>query len=128
MSFQNMNLVTKIVGSFVLASLFFIVVGSIGISSMNQYSKAVGEVKHIEDFRRELSACEADHLKFMQKVNTALYLHQTPIQVIKDDRNCKLGLFLYGADRKNMEKYIPEQTKLLALNEPVRRFIKPQPY
>ncbi len=117
MNFQNMNLVTKIVGSFVLASLFFIVVGYIGTSSMNQYSKAVDEVKHIENFRRELSAREVDHLKFMQKVNTALYLHRTPIQVTKDERNCKLGLFLNGSDRIKMEKHIPALAQVFSAME-----------
>ncbi len=116
-----MKLITKIVGSFIFASLFVVVVGYMGVSSINQYSEAVNEVKSAENLRRKLSARKADHLKFMQKVNTALFLHKTPIQVIKNDHECKLGLFLYGNESKEMEKTLPDLKPVFsAMKEPHR--------
>jgi len=117
---KNLNIVTKILGGFALAMIFFVFIGVMGLKSVSNVSDAFNEVSFMNDVKIELLSREVDHLKFVNKTAEGLRdTSATTLQVKKDPRKCNLGKFLYGDKRKNIEGLVPDISSVfLELEQP----------
>ena len=104
---KNMNILTKVIASFMLAIIFFIMVGLVGMMATSSVVDSAEDVLFISANAQDILSREVDHLKFVQKINESLNQGLKQIPVKKDYRKCNLGKFLYGPQRRKMEKIIP---------------------
>lgn len=104
---KNMNILTKVIASFMLAIIFFIMVGLVGMMATSSVVDSAEDVLFISANAQDIVSREVDHLKFVQKINKSLNQGLKQIPVKKDYRKCNLGKFLYGPQRRKMEKIIP---------------------
>ena len=116
MNWKQMTIGKRISSGFgvVLALLIVVVVLSYTIVG------SVGEVVQGSQLDGELAQKEVDHLNWAKKVNTLLTDDAvTQLDVQTDDRKCAFGQWLYGEERKNAERMVPELAPLLkAVEQP----------
>ena len=80
------------------------------------------QIRQIVEFGKLLQAREADHLKWVKKVQNAIAEHQQMIDVQKDPALCGMGLFLNSPQRKELEQKIPKLSQIFRdMEEPHKK-------
>jgi len=64
---KNLNLLTKVLAGFILALLFFIFIGFVGLNSVSSISDSAMDMQYMDEVKIHLLEREIDHLNFVQK-------------------------------------------------------------
>ncbi len=114
MNWKNWSIGVKIGVSFGLAALMLVVIGGVGLLKLTEVRSGMGQSLEVNDLNTDLAKRENDHLRFLQKINA---FFQDPsmqtLEVETDDHNCRLGKWLYGEERKQIEQQYPVLAPLL---------------
>jgi methyl-accepting chemotaxis protein len=119
MNWKNWSIGIKIGVSFSLAGLMLVVIGGVGLLKLTEVSSGMDQSLAANTLNTNLAKRENDHLRFLQKINA---FFQDPsmqnLEVETDDHNCRLGKWLYGEERKQVEQRYPGLIPLLKELEP----------
>jgi methyl-accepting chemotaxis protein len=111
---KNISLSTKLVGGFLLVSLLVLIVGFIGLYSLNKSEETSRKVAYSEGITKQLLQREIDHMNWARKVGQ----FQTDESIVSlgvetDDHKCAFGQWYYSDERKKADLEFPEITPLL---------------
>ena len=117
--FKNLKLSGKLWGlTFLLLVAVMIVAGS-SIWSINNILSASKDFAGAADQNTFMVEKEADHLKWVKKVQDLFIGNQATLNVQLDHTKCGLGKFLYGEEGKALSQSDPKLAGLLeAIKEP----------
>ncbi|MDO9042814.1 MAG: bacteriohemerythrin [Desulfocapsaceae bacterium] len=114
MNWKDWSIGIKIGVSFGLAALMLVVIGGVGLLKLSKVNSAMNQALAVNTLNTNLAKRENDHLRFLQKINA---FFQDPsmqtLEVETDDHNCRLGKWLYGEERKQVEQQYPSLIPLL---------------
>jgi methyl-accepting chemotaxis protein len=113
MNFKDLSIKNKIIGLMAIAAIISIIIGWFGLSGFSTLRDDYHNVMYFKDMEKKLANREIDHLKWSQKVFTAISQNQKTINVEKNHHSCNLGVWLYGEERREFEKRAPELAHLL---------------
>ncbi len=106
---KNSPIWVKIGAGFGVVLTLMCVIGVVSVVNTKITITGMNEVQEFVDIEKNLMKKGIDHLKFMEKT-TRFFLDPSVerMQVITDHTKCGLGKWLYGEERAEVEKRIPE--------------------
>jgi methyl-accepting chemotaxis protein len=109
MKWNNLKIGYKLGVGFSIVLFLLIVVLFLSIRGTNDIVKNAEEVIYGNKLDSFLGQKEIDHLKWVGKLDKYIEEAQKkPLDLEKDDHKCSFGKFLYGKDRKEVERKVPD--------------------
>ena len=105
---QNKSLKTKLITIILLSLFITLVVGGVGLYSMNRISSANQNALFAEDFHGQMVEMQMAHLKW--RLSLGVFQRDDKMKTInitKDPKLCAFGKWYYSEERKNIEKRLP---------------------
>ncbi len=114
MNWKNWSIGIKLGVVFGLVLLLTFSIGGVGLLKVSQISDDIDQVMNAGAINVALAKREADHLRFAAKINDFFRdASIATLDVETDDHKCKLGQWLYGEGRKEVEQDYPGLAQLL---------------
>ena len=111
---KDLKLGMKFTIGFGFVLILLAIVGSWSILGIGSIVGNAEEVIHGNQLDAMLAQKEVDHLNWSGMLNTLLTDENvTTLEVEKDDHKCAFGHWLYGEERKHVEKLVPSLAPLL---------------
>ncbi|NPV01073.1 MAG: hypothetical protein HPY53_06805 [Brevinematales bacterium] len=106
--FKKISLTVRLVLSFIGVTVIVMVVGLLGFSSTERLNVLAESMDTLHVLDEKLLMREIEHLKWGQKVMSALSAKSSSIEVEKDPTKCNLGKWYYSDERKTVEAKYPK--------------------
>ncbi len=115
MGWKDLKIIHKLGIGFTIVLLLLAAVLFFSINGVNNIVKNAKEVIYGNKLDGFLAQKEVDHLKWVEKLDNYINDKQNKaLDLEKDDHNCSFGKFLYGKERKEVEKKIPDMAALIS--------------
>ena len=114
MNWKDWSIGIKIGVVFGLVLLLATGIGGVGLLKVSQMGVDINQVLTVNAINVALAKREADHLRFAAKISAFFQdASIATLDVETDDHKCKLGQWLYGEGRKEVERDYPVLAQLL---------------
>ena len=108
MKTMNIKLATRLMLSFGIVIVMFIVLGGLAILGVGRIIDNSGEVTRSNTLRNQIARREVDHLSWTSSVQNAMIRGTAKdLNVQVDPHKCAFGKWYYGDDRKKAEAVFP---------------------
>ena len=105
-----------------MVSVLVLIVGMIGLFSLNMSERTSGRVAYSESVTKQLLQKEIDHLNWARKVGQfQMDENLVSLGVETDEHKCAFGKWYYGDDRNKAEEEVPEIKTFLTQIEDAHR-------
>lgn len=109
MRLRDLSIVVKLLSAFGIIILLLVILGTICWTRFGRTVDGIDQSRNASQLNSNLLAREVDHHKFMAKVGEFFINPEVKsIAVQTDHRQCNLGKWLYGDDRKQAEQHFPQ--------------------
>jgi methyl-accepting chemotaxis protein len=106
---KKMNLSVKLIGGFLIVGALVLIVGLLGLYSLNVSEKTSAEIAYSKDLTQNLLKREIDHLDWARSVGQFQRdENMVSLGVETDEHKCTFGKWYYGDERKKAEQELPE--------------------
>lgn len=111
---KNMSLAGKLMAGFGFILLLLVAVSSICIKSSNTTLHNIDKVMFAGELKSHMLELEVDHLGFLVKSQKFFSNFSAEKMNVKtNDRECRLGKWLYGEERRHTEEALPKLVSVL---------------
>ena len=109
MNLKDLSIAKKLSAGFGFVLLLLIAVSAISLMSSDPSCIDMDNVMVANNLKQTMFGLEKDHLKFLNKAQKFFIdPNMEKMDVQTDDHKCRLGKWLYGEDRRDAEKVVPQ--------------------